>query len=75
MEYRLAILDLLGGAEGDDIVKTFREEDEEFAKAELWKLRKARYIKEHPGRPYFEYDRMKHDNGYNLIKVKYTVIA
>lgn len=50
------------------IVRFFSKEDE--AKQMLYELRKQRYIDEHPGRPEWEYDTMKHDNGYNLYSCK-----
>ena len=50
------------------IVRFFSKEDE--AKQMLYELRKQRYIDEHPDRPEWEYDTMKHDNGYNLYKCK-----
>ena len=45
-------------------------ESEQEARLFLYKVRKQRYIDENPNRPPWEYDTMKHDNGYNLYKVK-----
>ena len=56
---------------GNRIVSIF--EDEDSAKERIYSLRKARYQAEHPHRPVWEYDTMRHDNGYNVIK--FTTIA
>lgn len=68
MKYKYAIVDL----ENYSAIRFF-DEDTDAVKKELYVLRKQRYTAEHPGRPSWEYDKMKHDNGYNLVK--YTVIA
>ena len=67
MKYRYSIVDL----KEYSIVRCFDDETE--ARSALYELRKHRYIDEHPGRPIWEYDTIKHDNNYNLMK--YTVIA
>ena len=68
MRYKFAIINIMNGFQ---FVKSFDNED--VARSEIYKLRKAKYIAEHPDRPAYEYDLMKHDNGFNLIK--YQVIA
>ena len=68
MKYRYAIVDL----EDYSVVRCADDDNEEIRTA-LYKFRKDRYIAEHPGRPSWEYDKLRHDNGYNLIK--YAVIA
>ena len=67
MKYRFAIVDTTEYS----VVRA--SDDEQELRAALYKMRKQRYIDEHPGRPAWEYDKMKHDNGYNLIK--YAVMA
>lgn len=67
MRYRFAILDIMNNT----IVRASDNETE--IRKELYEIRKRRYIDEHPGRPVWEYDTIKHDNGYNLIK--YAVMA
>ena len=68
MKYKYAIVDIINGFQ---FVKSFDNED--VARSEIYKLRKAKYIADYPERPAYEYDLMKHDNGFNLIK--YTIIA
>lgn len=68
MKYRYAIIDLTDYS----VVRTF-DEDNADVRTVLYELRKKRYQEEHPDRPSWEYDTMKHDNNYNLVK--YTVIA
>ena len=68
MKYKYAIVDVVNGFR---FVKSFDNED--VARSEIYKLRKARYMAYYPDRPAYEYDLMKHDNGFNLIK--YTIIA
>lgn len=62
--YKFIIVNL----EDMSIVRWF--EDEQEARKKLYEIRKHRYIDEHPDRPKWEYDTMKHDNGYNLYKIK-----
>lgn len=52
------------------IVRWFDNEDE--AKESLYRIRKHKYIDEHPTSPKYEYDTIKIDNGYNLFKIKLT---
>lgn len=68
MAYRFAIIDLTDYS----VIKSF-DEDNADVRTVLYELRKKRYQAEHPDRPTWEYDTIKHDNNYNLVK--YTVIA
>ena len=67
MKKLYGILDL----ESMHIVRTF--EDEATANERAYEFRKRRYQDEHPNRPFWEYDTMKHDNGFYVIK--YEIIA
>ena len=63
-EYRYIIIEL----NNMKAVKWFKNEQD--AKKEIYKLRKQKYIDDNPGRPKWEYDTLKIDNGFNLFKVK-----
>ena len=53
--------------EDNSIVRWHKEEQE--ARESLYKIRKHKYIDEHPDLPKDTYDKMMHDNGYNLYKI------
>lgn len=63
-EYRYIIIEL----NNMKVVKWFKNEQD--AKEEIYKLRKQKYIDDHPNRPEWEYDTLKIDYGFNLFKVK-----
>ena len=60
---------------GMNIVERFGPTQEEKAREILYKLRKQRYIDEHPDSPEWMYDTMKHDNGYNLYICNMKIVA
>lgn len=63
------IIDILNGC----VVNCYVNED--VARTDLYTLRKKRYMKDHPNAPTWEYDTIKIDNGYNLYKIKATLVA